>query len=368
MPDDSIIYDPCEITIVLVELGERTSRARLYVVFARRGAERKHMKTLQQHIKNRTFSTVYLLCGSEPYLKNLYKNKLKEAVLQGDDGMNFNHFQGKGMDEKEIISIGNTMPFFAEKRVILVEDSGFFKSSGELADFIPEIPESTCLIFVESEIDKRNRLYKTVKAAGTIVELNGLGERDLLIWAASGLKKEGKKATEQTLRYFLSLAGTDMENIRSELEKVISYCLHREIVTEEDIDAVCVPQISGKIFDMIDAIAGKRQQEALSLYEDLLMLRESPNSILYLLTRQYNIMFQLKVMQREGVNPREMASAAGVPPFAVNKYLAGSRKFSEKELKSSIIQCIMTEEQIKTGRIQDVLGVELLLISFSKAA
>ena len=75
--------------------------------------------------------------------------------------MNFNYFEGKNPDVKEIISLADTMPFFADRRLILVDGSGFFKSAQEeLAAYLPQMPDTTCLVFAESEVDKRNRLYK----------------------------------------------------------------------------------------------------------------------------------------------------------------------------------------------------------------
>ena len=60
------------------------------------------------------------------------------------------------------------------------------------------------------------------------------------------------------MEYFLGKTGDDMENITSELDKVISYTLGRDIITEEDIDAVCITQVTNKIFDMITAIANRQ--------------------------------------------------------------------------------------------------------------
>ena len=145
------------------------------------------MQTLNQDIKDKTFRKVYLLFGDEPFLVNSYKKRLREAIT-GDDTMNYNYFEGKGPDVKEIISLADTMPFFAERRLVLIDGSGFFKSSApeELVDYIPEIPESTCMVFVESEVDKRNKLYKKVKDNGYAAELkkqvrpaNAVGRRNL---------------------------------------------------------------------------------------------------------------------------------------------------------------------------------------------
>ena len=73
------------------------------------------MQTLNQDIKDKTFRKVYLLFGDEPFLVNSYKKRLREAIT-GDDTMNYNYFEGKGPDVKEIISLADTMPFFAERR------------------------------------------------------------------------------------------------------------------------------------------------------------------------------------------------------------------------------------------------------------
>ena len=73
-----------------------------------------------------------------------------------------------------------------------------------------------------------------------------------------------------------------------ELDKVISYTLGRDIITEEDIDAVCITQVTNKIFDMITAIANRQTRKAMDLYEDLLTLKEPSMRILFLIARQFN--------------------------------------------------------------------------------
>ena len=112
------------------------------------------MQTLNQDIKTREFKRFYLLFGEEEFLKQSYKKRLREAIA-GDDTMNYNYFEGKGMDVRELISLANTMPFFSERRLILVEDSGFFKAaSDELVEAMADIPDTTCMVFVESAVDK----------------------------------------------------------------------------------------------------------------------------------------------------------------------------------------------------------------------
>ena len=106
------------------------------------------MQTLAQDIKTHNFRPVYLIYGEEACLKNSYRNQLVAAVTGGDT-MSYQQFQGKGNDVEELISLADTMPFLAEKRVLLIEDSGFFKGSCDgLAEWIGNIPHTACMIFV----------------------------------------------------------------------------------------------------------------------------------------------------------------------------------------------------------------------------
>ena len=180
------------------------------------------MKTLAQNIKTKEFKSIYLLYGEEAFLKKSYKNQLRQAIV-GDDTMNYHYFEGKGIDLKEIISLADTMPFFGEQRLIVIEDSGLFKSGGteNLVEYLPQMPKTTCMVFVESELDKRNRLYKKVKDLGYAAEMTRQNGKQLAAWAGGILAKEGKKITAHTMELFLSKTGDDMENIRMELEKLI---------------------------------------------------------------------------------------------------------------------------------------------------
>ena len=169
------------------------------------------MKSLNEDLKTGQFNNVYLIYGEEEYLKKQYKEKLRNAMLSPDDTMNYAYYEGKGINVNEVIDLAETLPFFAERRLIILEDSGLFKSSStELADYLKEMPDTTSIIFIESEVDKRNKLYKAVQSKGRAVELGRQDEATLIRWVAGNFKREGKNVSESTVRYLLSKVGTDM--------------------------------------------------------------------------------------------------------------------------------------------------------------
>ena len=120
------------------------------------------MKQIEKDIKENTFHSVYLLYGEEDYLVKLYRNKLKKAVLDSEDEMNYAYFGGKDIDFSEVRDMGSTLPFFAEHRMIMMEETSLLKSSNDFADILEGFPESTVVVFVEKEVDKRNKLYNII--------------------------------------------------------------------------------------------------------------------------------------------------------------------------------------------------------------
>ncbi|WP_448781854.1 DNA polymerase III subunit delta [Blautia sp.] len=324
------------------------------------------MKNIQADIKSGNFKQAYLLYGDEAYLKQQYKHNLVKALNPDDDTMNFSHYEGKGVDVKQLIDLCETMPFFAERRVILLEDTGFFKNkSEELADYMKELPDYLCMVFVESEVDKRNRMYKAVKACGTIAEFARQDEKTLMCWAAGILGKAGKKITQRDMELLLTKTGTDMGNLRMELEKLICYTEGRDVVTAEDIEEICTTQTTNRIFDMVRAVTEKNQKRALDLYYDLLTLKEPPMRILFLLAKQYRQLLQVKQFAEAGLAQQEMASKLGVPSFAVRNIASCARAYTISELEQAIKDFVDAEESVKTGRLEDKLSVELLIIKYS---
>lgn len=324
------------------------------------------MKSILEDIKNQEYKRVYLFYGEELYLKKQYRDKLIQALNPDGDTMNISRFSGKGIDVKEIISLGETMPFFAERRIIVLEDTGFFKSqSQELADYMLELPEYLCVLFVESEVDKRNRLFKNVKQAGRVVEFAKQKEETLMRWVLGILKREGKQITQRDMELFLSKTGTDMSNIENELEKLLCYTLDRNVITGKDIEEVCVTQITNRIFAMVQAVAEQNQKKALQLYYDLLALKEPPMRILFLLARQYNILLQVKELQKAGYGTQEIASRMGIQSFILRNYTNCTGKYTLEQLRQAVEDFTQAEEDVKTGKLGDMLSVELLIIKYA---
>lgn len=324
------------------------------------------MQSINEDIKTGQYKQMYLLYGEETYLIKQYKDKLKNALLPPGDTMNLTCLEGKEIVVPEVVDLAETMPFFADRRLIVLENSGLFKHGGEaLAAYLGELSPTAFFIFAEREVDKRSRLFKCVQKNGRVVEFGVQDEATLQRWILGLVKKENKQITGQALQLFLEKTGTDMENIRAELEKLLCYTLERESILPEDVEAVCTHRVSNQIFDMINAIAEKRQKQALELYYDLLTLKEPPMRILFLIARQYNLLLQVKELKKKGYDNKTISSKTGLHSFLVGKYAAQAAKFRTAALKTAVADCVEAEEAVKTGRMSDRMSVELLIVRYS---
>lgn len=324
------------------------------------------MDRINQDIKNKEFQQFYLLMGDEGYLKKQYREKLSDALIDVEDTMNYFYIEGKNPNLSKIYEVGETLPFFAERRVLVLENTGLFKKAVDgMEEHFEKFPDTTVVIMVEEEVDKRNRLYKWFGKHGYVAELSMPDEKMLVSWIKKLCTQEGKSMEESAIFYLIEHMGTEMFLLKNELEKLFSYCIDRNHITITEINEVCLDEAEDKMFDMLDAIGNRNQKKALHLYRDLLELRKPAMQILTLLNRHYNILMQISGLKDSGTDSKTMASVCGIPPFTVKKYMNQASAYTYNQLKEMLERCQITDQEIKTGIIKDIVGVELLIVEFS---
>ncbi|WP_044957519.1 DNA polymerase III subunit delta [Butyrivibrio sp. LC3010] len=320
-------------------------------------------KQINEDIKTGNIRPCYLIYGDEVYLRKQNRDKLKKALLGSGDAMNLQSYEGNNLNPGEIIDMAETLPFFAERRVIVIEDSGFFKNGcPELAEYLKNPSETTAFLFVESEVDRRKDMYKAVSKIGLDINCETPDEQMLYKWITGKFKSENMVISTRTIAYFINRVGTDMSNMIHEMDKLVSYCLGRNEVTEKDIDAVCANWLTSRIFEMTDAIVMKNQAKAMEIYYELLALKTAPEQILALVLRQFNQLLQTKEMAELGMNKKDVASKISVHSFVAEKLLGWARSYSMKDLKEAIDMCLSSDEAVKTGRLDRFISIEMIIV------
>ena len=377
------------------------------------------MKRIQSDIKSGSFQRVYLLYGPEAFLRLSFANKLCDAILPSSDTLNFARFDGAKTEETAIIDFAETMPFLAERRLIRVQESGFFKKAAErLPAYLANVPEYAVIVFVESEVDKRSRLFKAVTANGYAAEFPVQDERTLLRWGAGLLARAKIRVREDDMRFLLQRTGSDMGRLASEIDKLIHYLRGREMeelwreeamaeayalaeaqaeadmdgyppeaasspaplrsvqpqadapdtelaLTRPDIERVTTVLLEDHIFDMLRAVTERNTDRALLLYAELLALKEPPIRILVMLEREFNRLLFVKDLTDRRASGAEIEKETGIRSFAVRRYQGQLRAVSRGDLLKAVRLLADTDEKIKSGRLGDRVGVELALAALA---
>ena len=320
------------------------------------------MTILNEQINKKEFSRVYLLGGTEPYLIYQYRDKLIAAMIEPADTMNFITYKGENSKPEDIIEFASTMPFFAERRVVLVENSNFFKNGCEkLEEALEKLPDTTVLIFVEKNIDNRKKLSKLVAQLGTIALFDAPDMDMLAVWLNGMFVQENVKISGATIHYLIDRVGTSMNLLKNEAEKLLSYAADKKSISKEDIDLLCVNQVEDKIFDMIDAISERKQEKAMNLYDDLLYLQEAPMKILVLITRNFMQLLKIRFALDTGTPEGQIASVFGIRPYFVKKYITQAKSFTKEQLLSCVRLCQEADANIKSGKMRDKLATEMVI-------
>ncbi len=325
------------------------------------------VQRIADDIKNRTFSHLYVLYGDEVYLRDQFKNNLKNALMPGNPSMNFTGYSGKKVNPKEICQMADTMPFLSDHRLILLEDTDLFKKASDMMiDLIGNLPETVYLIFCEENVDKRGRMYKAAVKNGYAGEFTTPDDGMLRRWIAQSVRRGGHEISGADAQFLINWCGNDMFRLHNEMEKLISYCPEGAPITDRDIREVCSRQLKDTVFSLTSAIAQGRRKEAFDAYRDLLGLETKPGQVLYMLRREFKLLWQTKALAHLGENEREIARKARIHPAFTGRYLNAQAAFTEAELRAVTDELAEIQARIHTGRADAGYALESFMIEHTE--
>lgn len=336
---------------------------------------------------------VILICGDEEYLRNQKKEELLKA-LDAEGSPNFNRFEGEELDLDEIAVLAMTAPFFEPLRKILIIDSGLFKKEADKKDkkekidktenqrmaeeLIAGLPEQTVIIFYEKNADAASPLYKMIKKIGNVyrfdseASVKGLGKSktrsDIRNWIRDSLAKENRTIDGSAANYLVQLAGYDMRNLSTEMEKLICYTLYEKPgyrITRKEIDAICSQTVQDRIFAMMGHILKREAAEALKILEELFSIKMPPMRIIRMFGSQCYQALNVKECMANGMSDAEVMRAMGFETkedWRLRNIKEQIRTSSYSDLRKKLELTAELEYKVKIGDLSDKLAAELLVI------
>ncbi len=332
---------------------------------------------LKKYVKKENIDkNIFLLYGDEVFLKNHGKKLLLDRISPNAmSEFNIFTYDGKKYDLISVKEAIDALPVFSDKKLLLFNNSGLFLVTGSDAatkdykefweGIIDEIPEDVYIVFDESKIDKRNGLYKKLLKTDSIIEFNYLPEPQMVNWTVSLFKTMGKTITTHDAKHLIDITQDGMTAIKREAEKISAFTQGKTEVLRKDIDAVTVPVVENRVFDMVDAILSKNTEGALKMLNDLLLLKEDETKILGAISVNADKLLTVKLLSEEKTDKSIIASKTKIPPFIVSKYVSLSAKYDTDVLKNLLTKCVETDVLFKSTRCDKAVILQTFIAEFT---
>ena len=335
---------------------------------------------------------LYLLHGTDEFTRSEEIAKLKQKL--GDPttvSLNTTVLDGRKVSLAALRQACDTLPFMAKRRLVIVEGlwSRFEPPEGGkakekqakmaasdsaliqgLLEYLPRLPETTGLVFVESRsLQKGNPAFKAVPAddrkVAFVKEFNPPQERegDLARWVERRMKAKGGEILREAAQELAHNVGEDLRQLDQELDKLWAHANFQRPVNVADVRSLVSATQTDSVFALVDAIGLRQRDKAMRVLHELLEAGAAPPYLLSMIERQFRILLQVKDMQTRGVAASGMQKTLGIGhSFIIEKSLRQAQNFTMTALESIYARLADVEQKIKTGEIEDLLALDLLVV------
>ncbi|GFO68442.1 DNA polymerase III subunit delta [Geomonas limicola] len=307
---------------------------------------------------------LYLLCGDEPCLvERAVKKLLDRTVDPGFRDFNLNLFYGNECKGEEIFSAAQTLPMFADRRVVLVKKGGELPAAAQeiLLPYLQDASPSTCLILQADKVDGRKKFFAEFKKRGEFVEFKKPYENQLGPYVRDEVRAAGKKIDSQAAELLAYLVGNNLQELVSQIEKLCLFCGKKEQIGVEDVKAIVSDTKVESVFEFTDALGSRDTARALRLLTTLLDDGEAPLRILGGVARHYRQLWQVRELLDRKMPNSEIGKAAGINPYFLNKVLQQARNYRVGELLKIFEGMLELDLAFKSGGLEDALFERFVL-------
>ena len=350
---------------------------------------------------------LYVLHGEDEFTRSEELAKLRQKL--GDPtiaSLNTTMLNGRDLSLAALLQACNAMPFMSERRLVIVED---FWSRFELPkerkpkerkpkerqpeepqreerqpemsaadgalikgllEYLPHMPESTRLVFSESrnleDPKARNPAFVQLRADQKRIYYKAFPapkSHELSRWIAQRMTAKGGSIHPRAAQELAQLVGSNLRQLDQELEKLLAHVNYERTVTVTDVQTLVAASHTINVFALVDAMGMRQTPAAIDHLHELLEAGAAPLYLLSMIERQFRILLQIKELREQGANIGAMQKTLGIRhEFIIEKSLRQAQHFSMARLESIYNHLAEVEQAIKTGKIADVLALDLLVV------
>lgn len=313
-----------------------------------------------QDLQSGTYHPVYFLQGSEFYLARQFFKHLHQAIQAGDelDSLTLD-FQEVGL--QAVLDEANTFSFFSDRRLIIVEKADFVTSQASsklhksdenaLITYLQEPNPATVLVFVckEDAVDKRRKIVKSLKKEACWVDVTPLDQSAVDRYVRQHLAQEELQLGSGAIEELLDRVNYQLTLAMGEMTKLHTFQHTGQEITRQIIRQLVPRTLESDVFKLSNAVVSKQIDQAIQIYQDLILMKHEPIALHALLVSQFRIFIQVRIMMEQGVHNQMIASHLGVHPYRVKLANQNAQQMQLRELMTFYQELVKVDFQMKTG-------------------
>ena len=310
---------------------------------------------------------------------DLVEKKSSEIInkyLQTEkDDFNFIKFNLYETEITPIIEETLTMPFFSDKKAILVKNAYVFtgekvtkelnQNTDQLIEFLEKYDGDNLIIFevYQNKLDERKKLTKALKKNGQLKKVEQMSEEEIKKWIQSKLNENFKDIKQDALNMFIELTGVNFNIVSQELDKLMLFLGDRPTINKDDVNQIINRSLEQNVFLLTEYIQKRQKNKAIQLVKDLINMKEEPIKLLALITSNYRLYYQCKILSQKGYSGQQIAKTVNVHPYRVKLALGQVRHYQLEDLLNIIDSCAETDYKLKSSYMDKQLILELFILS-----
>jgi DNA polymerase III subunit delta len=318
---------------------------------------------------------VTLYYGIESFLIEEACNRLCDQVPVDERDWNLLTIDLEETTLTQVIQEAETPSFFGGKRLILAKNATFFTTTkpkrelnhnlDALLTYLAQQEETSSIVFTiaSDKLDKRKKLVKQMEKQASIIKFDPLKGKVLLKWVTDRFRSCQVKISHDMCVTFIQIVGGNLRLLDQECRKLAIFAGINGVVSEGAIRELIPRTLEDNVFQLTEKIAEQKIADAWQIWDDLLTKKEEPIRILALITRQFRLLYQTKVLIARGLGTSEIAKQLSVHPYPIKLAVSQSVAFSEDMLRKLLAMCIAADQDIKSGKIQKNIAVEQILLA-----
>ena len=334
---------------------------------------------LRNHLKKREIAPVYLLFGAETYLRDLAAKTIADFVFGEQSLRDFNEAEfslNQAENLQYALASAEQMPMIAARRVIKITDVKISAIAAKdnlkedyeeiLTKYLKRPAETSVVIFVADELDKRRKMSKLLIENSVAVEFAALEDADLRKWIRDKVREFGADIDEKAANHLIGLIGANVRKITSEVEKLAVAALPDKLITYELVESLTPNSREISNFDLTDHLLAKNKTRALHTLKKILDDGAEPLMLLGLIASNFHRLFLAKEMMNQGVERKEVARIMRLPYGKQEDFLATARRTDAAQFSRIIQRVAEADIAIKTskgggGAVGSRLQIEMLV-------